>query len=87
MDGIVKSFNRARGFGFLHPLTGDPSQPDIFFHSRSVLHRHGQEVLALPLKTRVSFEVAECADGRLQAINVRPCLVTLKPRGPNGRKL
>jgi cold shock CspA family protein len=87
MDGIVKFYCRERGFGFIAPLTGDPTQPEVFFHSRSVLRKPGQEDIALPLKTRVSFELAESADGRPHAINVQPCLVRLKPRGPNGTKL
>ena len=63
VNGTVKFFNHARGFGFISPEGGDK---DVFVHA-SALERSG--VPALNEGDKVTFEVVKGPKG-LQAANV-----------------
>lgn len=70
--GVVKWFNDQKGFGFIVP--NEPSDreqgKDLFVHQRSIVC-DGFRTLVDGQK--VSFDIAiNEADGRRQAVNVRP---------------
>jgi CspA family cold shock protein len=66
VNGTVKFFNHARGFGFISPEGGDK---DVFVHA-SALERSG--VPALNEGDKVSFEIEDDKRGRgKQAANVQ----------------
>jgi CspA family cold shock protein len=58
LNGTVKFFNHARGFGFIAPEGGDK---DVFVHA-SALERSG--VRALNEGDKVSFEIEDDPRGR-----------------------
>jgi cold shock CspA family protein len=64
MRGIVKSFDKDKGFGFIIH-----DGMDIFVHQKDIIMRgfrvlkHGEHVM---------FDVTVQADGRIRATNVRP---------------
>lgn len=65
LNGIVKFFNHARGFGFITP---DNGEKDVFVHA-SALERAG--VPQLNEGDKVSFEIEDDKRGRgKQAANV-----------------
>jgi CspA family cold shock protein len=65
LNGTVKFFNSARGFGFISPDNGDK---DVFVHA-SALERAG--VHALNEGDKVSFDLEDDKGGRgKQAANV-----------------
>jgi CspA family cold shock protein len=65
LNGTVKFFNHARGFGFITPENGDK---DVFVHA-SALERSG--VPALNEGDKVSFEIEDDTRGRgKQAANI-----------------
>ncbi len=73
MDGLIRSFDARRGFGFIQPLAGQPGEvADLYFHHSAV--RGG---LCLPRGTRVKFAVVHATGGRVQAADVRPVLARL----------
>lgn len=63
MQGIVKWFNAAKGYGFIAP---DGSQKDVFVHYSAIQTVGYKE---LQQNQRVEFEVVEGKKG-LQAANV-----------------
>jgi len=66
VNGTVKFFNHARGFGFIQPEDGSK---DVFVHA-SALERSG--VPALNEGDKVSFEIEDDRRGRgKQAANVQ----------------
>jgi cold shock CspA family protein len=66
MDGIVRSYDYRKGFGFITPLVGQPGTvADVFFHISTV-----KDGLALPAGARVSFLVVRGLKGA-QACDVR----------------
>jgi CspA family cold shock protein len=65
MQGTVKWFNDAKGFGFIAPADGGP---DVFVHY-SAIKADGFKTLAEGQK--VEFEVVQGQKGK-QADNVRP---------------
>ena len=65
LNGTVKFFNHARGFGFITP---DNGEKDVFVHA-SALERSG--LTSLNEGDKVSFEVEDDKRGRgKQAANV-----------------
>jgi cold shock CspA family protein len=66
MDGIVRSFSAARGYGFLQPLIGKPDVEWIYFHVSSL--KFGSR--ALPVGARVRFVLCDGSRGRPQAADV-----------------
>ena len=66
MNGIVRFFNRTRGWGFI-----SSNDKDYFVHYTSIKmdgYRYLNE------NDIVSFEVGTCKDGREQTVNVTPIL-------------
>jgi len=67
LDGIVKSWNGSKGFGF---ILSDAIQGDVFF-SRNELPEEAREVRGTFLEgRRVSFVAQQGADGRIKASSV-----------------
>jgi cold shock protein len=63
--GVVKWFNRVKGFGFITP---DSGPRDVFVHV-SAIHRSGLD--HLDEGQRVEFELTQIHDGRLMAMGLR----------------
>ena len=67
-EGTVKWYNTSKGFGFITPITNDPtaSGNDIFFHSNNIAGggtlNEGQEV---------TFDIEDGRKGP-EAMNVQP---------------
>lgn len=65
-QGVLKSWNDERGFGFITPHDGGPQ---VFVHARHCeLHRMQRPEVGM----EVTFEVVRAEDGRLQAHQVLP---------------
>src|SRR5829696_7435296 len=64
-DGMLKSWNDERGFGFLEPLQGGE---DLFVHIKAFRVRTGRPQVG----QAVSFEVELGPQGRKRAKNVEP---------------
>ena len=74
MNGIVTKYNADRGFGFIQPLIGKPSEtPDLFFHINSCL-----DEVAPPIGCEVKFRVVRAPHGRVQALGVEVVEVPLR---------
>lgn len=77
MNGLVRSFNEHKGYGFIAPLIGKPDQVEsVFFHITSVRKINGVRP-TVPRGAEVRFEVVR-GDKGPQAANVE--LVTVRPR-------
>lgn len=63
-DGILKSWNEERGFGFITPLQGGD---DVFVHVKALPARSGRP----QLNQAVSFEVEPGPQGKKRATKVR----------------
>ena len=66
-QGIVKWYSLAKGYGFIRPIVGEPTDEeleDIFVHHSAVTGE------PLAEDERVSFEIAEGPKG-LKALDVR----------------
>ena len=63
--GVVKWFNKKKGYGFLAPDEGDR---DVFVHV-SILHKHG--LTSLEEGQRVEFSIHQNHEGRTMADDVR----------------
>jgi len=61
-NGTVKSFDEARGYGWIVPSDGTK---DLFVHQRSIMG----EARTLPVDAKVTFE-SRTNDKGLEAINV-----------------
>jgi cold shock protein len=62
-NGTVKSFDEAKGYGWIVPSDGTK---DLFVHQRNIM---GANVKTLPIDAKVSFE-SRTNDKGLEAINV-----------------
>ncbi len=62
-DGTVKWFNARKGYGFIEQESGD----DIFVHFSEI---QGDGYKSLEEGDKVTFEVVEADNGKLQAKNV-----------------
>ena len=62
-NGTVKSFDDAKGFGWIVPTDGSK---DLFVHQRNIL---GDDIKSLPVDAKVSYESRTNEKG-LEAINV-----------------
>ena len=58
MNGTVKFFNSAKGFGFIEP---DDGGKDVFVHATAL---EGADIRALNEGDRVSFELEDDRKGR-----------------------
>ena len=74
-EGLLKSWNDERGFGFLEPLQGGE---DIFVHVKAFRVRTGRPQVGQAL----SFEVEVGPQGKKRAKNVEP----IRPMRPSRRK-
>lgn len=61
--GTVKSFDDAKGYGWIVPTKGTN---DLFVHQRNIL---GDDVRTLPIDAKVTYE-SRTNDKGLEAINV-----------------
>jgi cold shock protein len=62
-NGTVKSFDEARGYGWIVPTAGTR---DLFVHQRNIL---GDDIMTLPIDAKVTYE-SRTNDKGLEAINV-----------------
>ena len=62
-NGTVKSFDDAKGYGWIVPTDGTK---DLFVHQRNIM---GDDVKTLPIDAKVTYE-SRLNDNRLEAINV-----------------
>jgi len=62
-NGIIKSFDEAKGFGWIVPTDGTK---DLYVHQRNLL---GDDVKTLPIDAKVTYE-PRMNDKGLEAINV-----------------
>jgi cold shock protein len=62
-NGIVKSFDDAKGYGWIVPSDGTK---DLFVHRRNIM---GDNLTTLPVDAKVTFE-PRTNDKGLEAINV-----------------
>ena len=62
-NGTVKSFDDAKGYGWIVPTDG---AKDLFVHQRNIM---GDDVKTLPIDAKVIYE-SRVNDNRLEAINV-----------------
>jgi CspA family cold shock protein len=62
-NGTVKSFDEAKGYGWIVPNEGTK---DLFVHQRNIL---GDDVRTLPIDAKVTFE-SRLNDKGLEAMNV-----------------
>lgn len=68
-EGLLKTWNDERGFGFIQPLAGGQ---EIFVHVKAF-----PGVVARPAPNlKVTYEVEVTADGKKKATNVRPLLTS-----------
>lgn len=65
MNGTVKFFNNAKGFGFIQP---DDGSKDVFVHI-SAIERAGLATLSEAQK--VSFDVERGNNGKVSAANLK----------------
>lgn len=70
MNGIVRSYNDAKGYGFIQPLIGKPDEvQNVYFHISGVA-RKGRERPTVVRGAEVSFDVVR-GDRGPQAANVQ----------------
>jgi uncharacterized membrane protein YsdA (DUF1294 family)/cold shock CspA family protein len=74
IDGIIKSWNDERGFGFIEPANGGQ---EIFVHVKAFCTRGERPTIG----QRVSFEIEIGKDGRKRARNVEAMRVARRARG------
>lgn len=66
-EGVIKKFDRKRGFGFIVPNNGGK---DVFFHINGLIE--GIEAKDISEGLKVNFEIYENAKG-FNAKDVCPC--------------
>jgi uncharacterized membrane protein YsdA (DUF1294 family)/cold shock CspA family protein len=74
IDGVIKSWNDERGFGFIEPANGGQ---EIFVHVKAFRTRGERPTIG----RRVSFEIEIGKDGRKRARNVEAIRVARHARG------
>lgn len=74
IDGILKSWNDERGFGFIEPLQGGQ---EIFIHIKALENRAERPVVG----QRLSFEVETGPEGKKRATRV----LAVRARAPRAR--
>ncbi|MCU0974514.1 MAG: cold shock and DUF1294 domain-containing protein [Burkholderiales bacterium] len=74
IDGVIKSWNDERGFGFIEPVNGGQ---EIFVHVKAFRTRGERPIIG----RRVSFEIEIGKDGRKRARNVEAMRVARRVRG------
>jgi CspA family cold shock protein len=63
MNGIIRRFNHARGYGFIEPLVGKPGQvADVFFHA-SAIRIEGRGRPSVPIGAEVRFKLVRGSKG------------------------
>jgi cold shock CspA family protein len=78
MTGLIKSYDRSTGYGFIPPPIGKPGETkDLFFNIASFVTRKGEQIGAPPRGAEVSFVVVRGAKGP-QAANCT--LITCGPK-------
>jgi uncharacterized membrane protein YsdA (DUF1294 family)/cold shock CspA family protein len=77
-DGIVKSWQDERGFGFIEPAH---SGPELFVHIKAFPSAFGRPTVG----TKVTFEVEPGTDGKKRAVKVQP-FATQKPVASSGSR-
>jgi len=83
LQGQVRWFNPAKGFGFIEPL-GEEG-PDVFVHGNQLVGIDGGEPpKRLKAGTPVVYALGETDDGRMCAVNVR--VVDARSRTAGGEK-
>lgn len=55
--GIVKWFNKKQGFGFIHVLTGDQTEKDVFVHYSSIRSKQPTDYKYLVQGEYVEFAI------------------------------
>ena len=65
-EGTVKWFSEAKGYGFISPDSSD--EEDVFVHYTAI---EGSGFRSLEEGERVTYELTQGRDGRVQAANVR----------------
>jgi len=74
-EGIIKSWNDERGFGFIEPVQGGD---EIFVHIKAFTLRTARP----QVNQRVSFEVGLGPQGKKRALNVEPLRASRAPARP-----
>lgn len=64
-NGVVKSWQDERGFGFIEPLEGGQ---DLFVHIKAFPFQFGRPTVG----TKVTFVVEPGTDGKKRAVQVQP---------------
>ncbi|MCZ4311942.1 cold shock and DUF1294 domain-containing protein [Comamonadaceae bacterium G21597-S1] len=81
-EGVIKTWNEERAFGFITPAQGGQ---DVFVHITAFPPRSGRP----PLNQRVSFELEINRDGKKRARNVMlvrsPNAIKTRPRNPDAQ--
>lgn len=72
-DGVVKSWQDERGFGFIEPAKGGQ---ELFVHIKAFPFAFGRPTVG----TKVTFEVEPGTDGKKRAVKIQP-FTTQKPVG------
>ena len=65
MNGTVKFFNNAKGFGFIQP---DDGAKDVFVHISAV---EGAGLVTLSENQKVSFDLERGSNGKVSAANLK----------------
>lgn len=87
IEGTVKWFSNKKGYGFITPAEGSPTDQDVFVHQSSI---KSDGYRTLDEGWVVEFTIGDDDGGRVKAENVTgpgggPCDGPRKHRGNNGR--
>jgi cold shock CspA family protein len=88
VQGTVKWFSNKKGYGFITPAEGSPTDSDVFVHQSSI---HSQGYRSRDEGWNVEFTIGDDDGGRVKAENVTapgggPCTGPHRRRDPNRRK-
>jgi cold shock CspA family protein len=76
MTGICTYWHK-KGFGYLRPLIGlGPDAPVVFFHASAICGQKGKQISGIPAGAECSFDLVRGREGKPQAINVKPTLLS-----------